>query len=93
MINDILNTTRYGRNGRELTLTITDRGFTMSGGEYGEHALAIAHTSDERLRTHWDGYCRENGWRPAPTFYEKEISGERLCFIAVGSPQSWRNRK
>ena len=96
-INQILNTTRTGRNGRELTLTITDDGFTMAGGEYGSHTLAIAHTSDARLIAHWDGYCRENGWRPVMTQAEmrkrwehEARTGERLCEIGMGgSAASW----
>ena len=92
-INQILNTTRKGRNGRELSLTITDTGFTMSGGKYGVHSLAIGHTSDARLIAHWDGYCRENGWRPVMTQAEMRKRwehNERDAFNAItGSPASW----
>jgi len=95
--NDILKMTRTGRDGRTLRCRIEAGYFVLSGGEWGEHRLAIAHTDDKRLAAHWDGYCSENGWikpRPERGMYEgRTASGEALCFIAVGSPQSWRNRR
>lgn len=95
-INSILNTTRTGRDGLKMSLTIEDGMFVMSGGKWGRHTLSIAHTDDRRLSAHWDGYCEASGWirpRPERGMYEKAVNGEALCFIAVGSVKSWRNRK
>ncbi len=96
-INQILNSTRTGRDGLTMSLTIENGYFVMDGGQWGRHTLSIAHTSDERLRAHWDGYCQASGWikpRPERGMYErKTMSGEALCFLAVGSQKQWRNRK
>lgn len=94
MINDILNTTRTGRDGLKMTLKIEAGSFVMEGGKWGRHTLSIAHTDDRRLRAHWDGYCQASGWIEGrgADFYEREVSGERMCFIALGSAKSWRRR-
>jgi len=92
--NQILKETRIGRDGREMSVKIEAGYFVISGGEYGPHRLAIGHTSDERLAAHWDGYTRENGWRPKlDALMMRDIDGEMMCFLAVGSPKSWRNRR
>ena len=82
----ILKNTRTGRDGRTLTCRIDNGDFVMAGGEWGEHRLAIAHTSDARLAAHWDGYCRENGWRPKlDTLVDRKMpNGETMTFLAVG---------
>jgi hypothetical protein len=38
------------------------------------------------LAAHWDGYCRENGWRPTlDTLVDRKMpNGETMTFLAVG---------
>jgi hypothetical protein len=47
------------RNGRSARVS---RGrLVFSGGTYGEHSLALSHTSLERALSHWQGYAGIEG--------------------------------
>jgi hypothetical protein len=58
----------------KLRADIVDTNIVFSGGKYGEHRLSLLVSDETRIRTHWEGYCANNGL-PRP------VVGQKVSFI------------
>ncbi|MCK9432630.1 MAG: hypothetical protein M0R00_06700 [Candidatus Omnitrophica bacterium] len=59
----------------KLIFSPKDERWIMSGGTWGDHSIHSPGVYSERVKGHWEGYCKNNGVDVAP--YPKRFQERR----------------
>lgn len=50
----------------KLIFSLKDERWIMTGGQWGDHSIHSPGVYSERVKGHWEGYCKNNGVDIAP---------------------------